>query len=86
MTKRAVAAFPRRRTRQAHLTNWADLRPEEPVEIVKNAQIVAIGLVEEVSASGTVLWIRGDSGEHHQPFLKSDGIFVRRALEKNVLR
>jgi hypothetical protein len=73
------AVLTRRGTHQAPLTNWTELRAEDPVEIVKHAQIVAVGRVEEVSLSGNVLWLMEEGSEPRRLFLKSDGVLVRRA-------
>jgi hypothetical protein len=60
------------------VVNWSDLEAGEPVEIFRHAQVVACGRVEEVSASGTVVWLIGDAAVAKRSFLKSDGFFVRR--------
>ena len=63
--------------RNAALTDWRELRHGEPVNIVRNAQIIARGQVEEVSESGRVLWIVDNQSET-QAFLASDGVLVQR--------
>ncbi|MCH6472142.1 hypothetical protein [Sinomonas terrae] len=73
------AVLTRRSAHQAPLTDWAELRAEDPVEIVKHAQVVATGRVEEVSLSGNVLWLMAEGAEARRLFLKSDGVLVRRA-------
>jgi hypothetical protein len=64
---------------RSSVANWTDLQAGEPVEIYSHARKVACGLVEEVSPSGTVLWLSGDTRLASKNYLKSDGIFVRRA-------
>ncbi|MEA5454888.1 hypothetical protein SPF06_09155 [Sinomonas sp. JGH33] len=73
------AVLTRRSAQQAPLANWAELRAEDQIEIVKHAQVVATGRVEEVSLSGNVLWIEADGDQPRRLFLKSDGVLVRRA-------
>jgi len=46
---------------------------------VKHAQLLAAGEVEEVSASGNVLWLVPGAPPETQLFLKSDGVQVRRS-------
>ncbi|GAB4098015.1 hypothetical protein [Sinomonas halotolerans] len=72
------AVLTRRGAHQAPVENWTRLRDGEAVEIVRHAQVVAAGQVEEVSLSGNVLWISG-SAKGTELFLKSDGVIVRRA-------
>ncbi|WP_415854742.1 hypothetical protein [Sinomonas sp. G460-2] len=73
------AVLTRRGAHQAPIADWTVLRAEDPIEIIKHAQLVAAGRVEEVSLSGNVLWIKADGGEPRRLFLKSDGVLVRRA-------
>jgi hypothetical protein len=49
------------------------------VEILKHAQVIATGDVEEVSESGNVLWLVPADPSEKQIFLKSDGVQVRRS-------
>jgi hypothetical protein len=77
--KAREAVLTRREAHQAPLTNWGELRADEPVEVVKHAQVVAAGRVEEVSLSGNVLWLSAEGTEPRRLFLKSDGVLVRRA-------
>ncbi|WP_136612106.1 hypothetical protein [Sinomonas albida] len=73
------AVLTRRGAHQAPIADWTELRAGDPIEIIKHAQLVAAGRVEEVSLSGNVLWIEADGGEARRLFLKSDGVLVRRA-------
>ncbi len=61
------------------VADWADLEMGESVELFRHAQVIASGRVEEVSPSGLVLWLAGDGSAGKRHFLKSDGVFVRRA-------
>ena len=72
------AVLTRRGTHQAPVENWGVLRAGDTVEIVRHAQVIASGEVEEVSLSGNVLWIV-PAGHERQLFLKSEGVLVRRA-------
>ncbi len=65
------------RRKHAALSDWRELQEGEPVNIVRQARIIAQGRVEEVSGSGGVLWIV-DEQSQTQTFLKSDGVLVRR--------
>ncbi|AUZ34530.1 hypothetical protein C3B78_08725 [Arthrobacter sp. PGP41] len=67
----------RRQRNHAVLSDWRELQQGERVNIMRNARIVAQGLVEEISESGGVLWIVNDQSEN-QAFLKSDGVLVHR--------
>ena len=73
------AVLTKRSAQQAPVADWTELRAEDPIEIIKHAQTVASGRVEEVSLSGNVLWIMAEGGEPRRLFLKSDGVLVRRA-------
>ena len=64
---------------RSSVANWTELQAGEPIEIYSHAQKVACGLVEEVSPSGTVLWLSGDTRIAARHYLKSDGVFIRRA-------
>ena len=59
--------------------DWRSLRAGDRVEILKHAQILAAGEVEEVSLSGNVLWLVPADPSETQLFLKSDGVEVRRS-------
>lgn len=69
----------RRLASSTTVSDWSGLRVGERVEIVKHAQIIAAGEVEEVSPSGNVLWLRPAGPSETQLFLQSDGVQVRRA-------
>ena len=72
------AVLSRRSAHSAEVSNWKNLQVGDNVEIIKHAQVVAAGQVEEVSQSGNVLWLV-ESGQAEKPlFLKSDGVQVRR--------
>jgi hypothetical protein len=59
------------------VSDWRGLLAGDRVEILKHAQVLAAGEVEEVSSSGNVLWlVPADPSETHI-FLKSDGVQVR---------
>jgi hypothetical protein len=72
------AVLSRRGAYQAPVENWAELAVGEVVEVVRHAQVVARGTVEEVSLSGNVLWILPQGPQERQLCLKSDGVIVRR--------
>ncbi|WP_314192324.1 hypothetical protein [uncultured Arthrobacter sp.] len=61
--------------KQTALTDWRQLQGGDIVNILKNAQVVAQGRVDEVSGSGGVLWIVDEKTET-RAFFKSDGVFV----------
>ena len=68
--------------RQASATtvsDWRSLKTGDRVEILKHARVLAAGEVEEVSASGNVLWLVPADPSETQLFLKSDGVEVRRS-------
>ncbi|MFF2243057.1 hypothetical protein ACFVTM_02580 [Arthrobacter sp. NPDC058130] len=69
----------RRLASAATVSDWSGLRVGERVEIVKHAQVIAAGEVEEVSVSGNVLWLVPSGPSETQLFLQSDGVQVRRA-------
>ena len=76
------AVLSRRNAHSAAVSNWKALKAGDRVEIIKHAQVVAAGEVEEVSQSGNVLWLvpAGPSDlSEKQLFLKSDGVQVRLA-------
>lgn len=62
----------------ATISDWRTLKAGERVEILKHAHVVAAGEVEEVSASGNVLWLVPSGPSESQLFMKSDGVHVRR--------
>jgi hypothetical protein len=69
----------RRLASTARVSDWRSLKPGDRVEILKHAQVLTAGEVEEVSVSGNVLWlVPPDPSETHL-FLKSDGVQVRRS-------
>ncbi len=63
----------------ATVSDWKGLKAGDRVEILKHAQLLAAGEVEEVSASGNVLWLVPGTPSEPQLFLKSDGVQVRRS-------
>ncbi|SFT80157.1 hypothetical protein [Arthrobacter sp. ov118] len=69
----------RRLATAATVSDWCGLRVGERVEIVKHAQVIAAGEVEEVSLSGNVLWLVPTGPSETQLFLQSDGVRVRRS-------
>ncbi|QDY89470.1 hypothetical protein E7Y32_04030 [Arthrobacter sp. UKPF54-2] len=69
----------RRTAFAATVSDWKSLKAGDRVEIVKHAQLLAAGEVEEVSASGNVLWLVPGAAPEPQLFLKSDGVQVRRS-------
>ena len=69
----------RRLASAATVSDWNGLRVGERVEIVKHAQVIAAGEVEEVSVSGNVLWLVPAGPSETQLFLQSDGVQVRRS-------
>ncbi|HSN36446.1 MAG TPA: hypothetical protein VLT34_08875 [Arthrobacter sp.] len=60
------------------VSDWRGLKAGDRVEILKHAQVLAAGEVEEVSLSGNVLWLVPAVPTETQLFLKSDGVEVRR--------
>lgn len=69
----------RRHAAAAMVSDWKGLKPGDRVEILKHAQVLAAGEVEEVSVSGNVLWLVPAGPPESQLFLKSDGVEVRRS-------
>lgn len=61
------------------VSDWRSLKAGDQVEILKHAQVLAAGEVEEVSVSGNVLWLVPVGPSETQLFLKSDGVQVRRS-------
>ncbi|MDP9981261.1 hypothetical protein J2W14_000637 [Pseudarthrobacter oxydans] len=61
------------------VSDWRSLKAGDRVEILKHAQVLAAGEVEEVSLSGNVLWLVPVVPSETQLFLKSDGVEVRRS-------
>ena len=47
----------RRTAFAATVSDWRSLKAGDRVEILKHAQVLAAGEVEEVSSSGNVLWL-----------------------------
>jgi hypothetical protein len=72
------AVLSRRIAHAATISDWKSLKPGERVEILKHAHVIAAGEVEEISRSGNVLWLVGSGHSETQPFMKSDGVQVRR--------
>ena len=68
-----------RRQASATVSDWRGLKAGDRVEILKYAQVLAAGEVEEVSVSGNVLWLVPAGPSETQLFLKSDGVAVRRS-------
>ena len=68
-----------RQTSTTTVSDWRSLRAGDRVEILKHAQVLAAGEVEEVSVSGNVLWLVPAVPTETQLFLKSDGVEVRRS-------
>ncbi len=69
----------RRTAFAATVSDWSGLKAGDRVEILKHAQLLAAGEVEEVSSSGNVLWLVPGTPSESQLFLKSDGVQVRRS-------
>jgi hypothetical protein len=69
----------RKNTYTHALSDWTELSAGDPVEVFKNAQLLASGYVEEVSLSGRVLGILQEGTVGSAYFLKSDGVLVRRS-------
>ena len=63
------------------VSDWRGLKAGDRVEILKHAQVLAAGEVEEVSLSGNVLWLvpAASAASENGLFLKSDGVEVRRS-------
>jgi hypothetical protein len=68
----------RRRASAATVSDWRRLKAGDRVEILKHAQVLAAGEVEEVSGSGHVLWLVPAGPSETHLFSKSDGVQVRR--------
>lgn len=68
-----------RRQASATVSDWKGLKIGDRIEILKHAQVLAAGEVEEVSVSGNVLWLVPAGRSETQLFLKSDGVQVRRS-------
>jgi hypothetical protein len=68
----------KRRASSAAVSDWRSLKAGDRVQILKHAQILARGEVEEVSVSGNVLWLVAAGPSERHLFLKSDGVQVRR--------
>jgi hypothetical protein len=68
----------KRRASPAAVSDWRSLKAGDRVQILKHAQILARGEVEEVSVSGNVLWLVAAGPSARHLFLKSDGVQVRR--------
>jgi len=66
-----------RRSIPTELEDWRDLCVGDAVHIMKNAQVVSRGLVEEVSDSGRVLWIKNESLAS-EIYNQSDGVSARK--------
>ncbi|QCB95764.1 hypothetical protein E5206_01490 [Arthrobacter sp. PAMC25564] len=69
----------RRQASATTVSDWRSLKAGDRVEILKHAQALAAGEVEEISMSGNVLWLVPADPSETQIFLKSDGVQVRRA-------
>ncbi|WP_346927742.1 hypothetical protein [uncultured Arthrobacter sp.] len=69
----------RRQATASAVSDWRSLKAGDRVEILKHAQVLAAGEVEEVSLSGNVLWLVPAVPSETQLFLKSDGVEVRRS-------
>ncbi|MFJ4210851.1 hypothetical protein ACIPY2_20550 [Paenarthrobacter sp. NPDC089675] len=77
--KARLAVSTKRKAHADALADWTELRPGDPVEIVKNAQTISHGTTEEVSGSGAVLWVSPDQPGPSRSYAKSEGILVHRA-------
>lgn len=71
MTRRLASA--------STVSDWRSLQAGDRVEVIKNAQTLAAGEIEEVSLSGSVFWLLAADPSEAQLFLKSDGVQVRRS-------
>jgi hypothetical protein len=69
----------KRQASAAAVSDWKSLKAGDRVEILKHAQVLAAGEVEEVSVSGNVLWLVPVDPAETRLFLKSDGVEVRRS-------
>ena len=69
----------RRQASATTVSDWRSLKAGDRVEILKHAQVLAAGEVEEISLSGNVLWLVPADPSETQLFLKSDGVQVRRS-------
>jgi len=67
----------RPRSRTMRLADWRELEEGEAVNIIRNARIISKGLVDEVSDSGRVLWIKTHAQET-EVFNLSEGVIVER--------
>ncbi|OFI38393.1 hypothetical protein BIU82_03390 [Arthrobacter sp. SW1] len=77
------SVLSRRIAHAATVADWASLEAGERIEVVKHAQVIAAGEVQEVSVSGNVVWLEpagpGADAAAKQLFMKSDGVVLRRA-------
>jgi hypothetical protein len=73
------AVLSRRSAHSTVVSDWGTFQAGDRVEIIKHAQVIAAGDVEEVSQSGNVLWLVPGEPSEEQLFLKSDGVQVRRS-------
>ena len=62
----------------ASVPDWQELCLGESVSILKNAQVIGKGRVEEVSESGRVLWITTPS-QLTEEYIMSDDVTVKRS-------
>ena len=69
----------RRQATATVVSDWRSLKAGDRVEILKHAQVIAAGEVEEISLSGNVLWLVPAVPSETELFLKSDGVEVRRS-------
>ena len=69
----------RRQATATAVSDWRSLKAGDRVEILKHAQVIAAGEVEEISLSGNVLWLVPAGPSETELFLQSDGVQVRRA-------
>jgi hypothetical protein len=67
----------RQRSQTMRTVDWRELKEGEAVHIVRNARIIFEGLVDEVSDSGRVLWLKNYSQET-EVFNLSEGVIVQR--------
>jgi hypothetical protein len=67
----------RRRSQSTRLSDWRELEEGELVNIVRDAQVISEGLVDEVSDSGRVLWLKSRA-QVTEVFSVSEGVIVQR--------
>lgn len=72
-----------RRTEPILMKQWKYLWPREPVQLRREQRVVGIGLVDELTADGTIVWVHLSNGHGRVLIHVSDGIHIWR-LNRNL--